>query len=371
MKLHPEPELLELADGVRKLLTSKSTTAATRERLDDPTGYDRELWETLTQQMGIAGLGRADTADDEKTPFIAQCLVIEQMGYALLSAPYLATVALSLPILAEAGGEEARALADRIEAGRLVAALALADHDSPVWDPTRTTATATRTANGHRLQGVKGYVVDGCAAEVLIVSAQTDEGLSLFAVEAAADGLKIHAQEPLDLTRWLARIVLEDAPATLLGTAGGARPVVGNALDRSGLLLAMEQVGVAQRCLEMSVEYAKVRSQSGRLIGSFQAIKHKCADMLSAAESARAACYFAARAADERPGDFPVAASLAQAAAAEAATFVTAQNIQVHGGIGFTWEHDAHLFYRRAHASSQLLGDATYHRRQLAARLLG
>lgn len=362
MNLQPEPELVEFAAGVRKLLES-APLSESRARWDDPAAYDERTWRSLTQEMGAAALGRAEAEPD--APFLAQAVVFEQLGYALHTSPYFASVGLVAPILATAGTLEAIELLDRIESGESAAALAIAD-DLARWNPLATAVRAEHADGGFRLHGTKSFVVDAAVADVLVVTATDEDRLRLFAVDPA--DAQIEPLRALDLTRWLARVVLDGAPGTPLSDAG-AEPIVRAALDRSGTLLAAETVGLAQRCLDMSVEYAKVRVQSGRPIGSFQAIKHKLADMLSAIEGARAAVYFAASVADERPEHFPAAASIAQAVAADAGVFVASENIQVHGGIGFTWEHDAHLFYRRAQSSAQLLGRSADHRRALKDRL--
>jgi alkylation response protein AidB-like acyl-CoA dehydrogenase len=363
MILHPEPELLAFADEVRKLLAG-STSAGLRARWDDPAAYDERVWRALTQEMGATALGSAE--GDEDAPFLAQALILEQLGYAADDSPYFATVALAISMLVAAGTPEALELLEGLQAGEAAAALAISDDDGR-WHPLETSVEARPVDGGWVLEGVKSYVVDAAAADVFVVTARTPEGLGLFSV-AASDA----AVEPLrsvDLTRWLGRVAFRGSAARLLA-APDASAAVSRGLDRAATLLAAELVGVAQRCLEMAVEYAKVRIQSGRPIGSFQAIKHKCADMLLAVQTARAAVYFAARTADERPDDFAAAASIALTTAAEAALQVTGENIQVHGGIGFTWEHDAHIYFRRANAGAQLLGSPGYHRHALIGRLL-
>jgi alkylation response protein AidB-like acyl-CoA dehydrogenase len=213
------------------------------------------------------------------------------------------------------------------------------------------------------------FVLDGNVANLLVVAARTPAGLSLFAVEGDAPGLTRTPLATMDQTRKQARLELAGVAGQLIGADGGASAGLSRTLDLAAVALAAEQVGGAQRCLDMSVEYAKERVQFGRPIGSFQAIKHKCADMLLEVESAKSAAYYAGWAAAESSDELPVVASLAKAYCSDAYFHAAAENIQIHGGIGFTWEHDAHLYFKRAKSSELLLGDPTYHRELLAQRI--
>jgi alkylation response protein AidB-like acyl-CoA dehydrogenase len=213
------------------------------------------------------------------------------------------------------------------------------------------------------------FVIDGHTANVVIVAARTDKGVSLFTVAGDANGLTRTPLSTMDQTRKQARLELSGVPARLLGTEGGGWDTLSRMLDLAAVALAAEQVGGAQKVLEMSVDYAKVRVQFGRPIGSFQAIKHKCADMLLEVESAKSAAYYAGWAAAELNEELPVVASLAKAYCSDAYFHAAAENIQIHGGIGFTWEHDAHLYFKRAKSSELLFGDPTYHRELLAQRI--
>jgi alkylation response protein AidB-like acyl-CoA dehydrogenase len=219
------------------------------------------------------------------------------------------------------------------------------------------------------LDGHKTFVLDGHTADVVLVVARTDAGVSLFLVDGDAPGLGRTAMPTMDQTRKQARLVFSSVPARLVGTEGVGWPAVSRALDLAAVALAAEQVGGAQRVLEMSVEYAKVRVQFGRPIGSFQAVKHKCADMLLAVESAKSAAYYAAWTAADDNEELPVMASLAKAFCSEAYFKAAADNIQIHGGIGFTWDHPAHLYFKRAKSSELILGDPAYHRELLAQRI--
>ena len=213
-------------------------------------------------------------------------------------------------------------------------------------------------------------MLDGHVADLILVGAQADGGPSLFAVHGGADGLTRRPLETLDMTRKQAALELSATPARLIGAEGSAADVLERTLRHAVVALAAEQVGGAQRCLDMSVEYAKIRMQFGRPIGSFQAIKHMCADLLLEVESARSAAYYAAWAAQDGSDELPLVSSLAKAFCSEAYFRAAADNIQIHGGIGFTWEHDAHLYYRRAKSTELMLGTPEQHREIAAGYLI-
>ena len=219
------------------------------------------------------------------------------------------------------------------------------------------------------LNGTKRFVIDGHIANLILVAARTDAGLSLFAVEGDASGLTRTSLSTMDQTRKQAELVFADTPATLIGTDGSAAAGLTKTLQLAAVALAAEQVGGAQRCLENAVAYAKERIQFGRPIGSFQAIKHKCADILLEVESAKSAAYYAGWAAAEDNDELPIVASLAKSYCSDAYFHAAGENIQIHGGIGFTWEHHAHLYFKRAKSSELLLGDPAYHREILATQL--
>jgi alkylation response protein AidB-like acyl-CoA dehydrogenase len=291
------------------------------------------------------------------------------MGVALLCAPYFATIALGANALLSCGDEEAKKdLLPGIAAGTTIATLALTE-DSGRWSTDAVTLAASETGGEWRLDGHKMFVIDGHNADLLLVAARTSSGVSLFAVDPGASGVTRTPLATMDQTRKQARIEFVATPARLVGAEGGADRVLSRTLDLAAVALAAEQVGGAQRCLDMSVDYAKNRIQFGRPIGSFQAIKHKCADMLMDVESAKSAAYYAGWAAAEDSEELPVVASLAKSYCSEAYFHAAGENIQIHGGIGFTWEHDAHLYFKRAKSSELLLGDPSYHRELLARRI--
>jgi len=228
---------------------------------------------------------------------------------------------------------------------------------------------AMKKGDGWVLNGTKSFVLDGATASLILVAARTGKGVSLFGVEGDASGLTRTALSTMDQTRKQAKLEFNGTPARLIGTEGDGWKTLSTVLDLAAVALAAEQVGGAQKVLDMSVEYAKVRIQFGRPIGSFQAIKHKCADMLLEVESAKSAAYYGMWCASEMNDELPSVASLAKAYCSEAYFHSAAENIQIHGGIGFTWEHPAHLYFKRAKSSELLFGDPTYHRELLAQRI--
>jgi alkylation response protein AidB-like acyl-CoA dehydrogenase len=295
--------------------------------------------------------------------------VLEEQGRALLCAPFFSTVVLAANTLLQSGDEAAKsAHLPGIASGETIATLAFTE-PSGKWDESGITMQASGSGSDFTLTGTKMFVLDGHTASLIIVAARTAKGVSLFTVAGDAAGLTRTALSTMDQTRKQAKLEFANTPATLLGTEGEGWKVLDTVLDLAAVGLAAEQVGGAQKVLEMAVEYAKVRVQFGRPIGSFQAIKHKCADMLLEVESAKSAAYYGMWCAAEMNDELPSVASLAKAYCSEAYFHATAENIQIHGGIGFTWEHPAHLYFKRAKSSELLFGDPTYHRELLAQRI--
>jgi len=382
----------ELRGMVRRFCESRSPSPEVRRLMATDDGYSPEVWELMASQLGLQGLAIPERFGGAGFSRVEQAIVLEEMGRVLLCAPYLASV-IAVNALLESGDEDAcAAFLPSIASGARIVTLALAE-DSGRWEEDAVTLNAERSDQGGRpaggrvdpgrgpggilppndggwvLDGHKSFVLDGGIANLVLVAGRTWSGISLFAVEGEAEGLSRTSLPTLDQTRKLARLEFSRTPARLVGTEGEAWPGLARALDLAAIALAAEQVGGAQRCLDMSVEYAKVRYQFGRPIGSFQAIKHRCADMLLQVESARSAAQYAAWAASEGSPEVPVVASLAKAICSEAYFYAAAENIQVHGGIGFTWEHDAHLYFKRAKSSQLFLGDAAHHREHLAQRI--
>ena len=359
----------ELRRSVRRFLEDKSPSAEVRRLMETTEGYDPAVWSQMAQQLGLQGLAIPEEYGGSGFSYVELGIVFEEMGRALLCAPYYSTVALAANAILSSGDDAAKKeYLPGIASGETIATLALTE-DNGRWDQEGIALTATRSGDGYTLEGHKMFVIDGHTANLIVVAARTGEGISFLAVDGGAPGLTKKPLTTMDQTRKQARLEFSGTPARLIGTAGGASPALSKTMDLAAVALANEQVGGGQKCLDMSVEYAKVRVQFGRPIGSFQAIKHKCADMLLEVESAKSAAYYASWAAAEDSDELPVVASLAKAYCSDAYFHATAENIQIHGGIGFTWEHPAHLYFKRAKSSELLFGDPSYHRELLAQRI--
>jgi alkylation response protein AidB-like acyl-CoA dehydrogenase len=370
MSMTFSPEQDELRSSVRRFLEQKSSSADVRRLMETEEGYDPAVWSQMASQLGLQGLALPEEHGGSGYGFIEQIVVLEEMGRALLCAPYFSSVVLAATALVESGDDAAQKdLLPGIADGSTIATLAWVEHPG-TWDASGIATTAKRSGDGYTLDGRKTLVLDGHVAGLLLVVAQADGGPSLFAVDAGAAGLTRRPLQTLDMTRKVAALELAGTPARLVAEEGAAARILERTLQVAVVALAAEQVGASQRCLDLSVDYAKLRVQFGRPIGSFQAIKHKCADMLLEVESARSAAYYAAWAIADGTDEVPVVASLAKAYCSDAFASAATETIQIHGGIGFTWEHDAHLYYRRAKSTEQFLGSPHAHRDALAALLL-
>lgn len=337
--------------------------------------YDAGLWRTLAVEVGVAGLIVPEKRGGSGATVADLAVVAEELGRGLAPVPFLSTIALATTaLLVHVGDTVAGESLARIAEGGTTATLAFCEDDGS-WDVNGAATTAVRVGDAWRLSGRKSFTVDAATADLLLVTARTGRGLALFAVERGAPGLRQAQSATLDLIRRLGTVTLDATPARLVGREAGAGAGLRTALDLALALLAMEQVGGAQHCLEGAVAYAKQRVQFDRPIGSFQAIKHALVNVLLQLEMARSAASAAVAAADgylADPGQdtargLAVAASLAKAVCSEAFMHAAEETLHVYGGIGFTWEHDAHLYYRRAKASELFLGTPDKHRDQLAA----
>jgi len=356
--------------SVRRFLERKSPSADVRRLMETDEGYDPAVWQQMAGQLGLQGLALPEEYGGSGYGLIEQIAVLEEMGRALLCAPYFSSVVLAGTALVQSGDDAAkRDLLTGIADGSTIATLAWVENPTE-WGMGSLSTTARRSGDGYTIDGTKTLALDGHTASLILVVAQADGGPSLFAVDASASGLTRRKLETLDMTRKVAALEFAGTHARLIADEGAAASILERTLRLAAVALAAEQVGAAQKCLEMSVEYAKLRMQFGRPIGSFQAIKHKCADMLLEVESARSAAYYAAWAAADGSDALPLLASLAKACCSDAFANAATENIQIHGGIGFTWEHDAHLYYRRAKSTEQFLGSPSEHRDLLAQRLL-
>ena len=342
----------ELRKVVRSFLVATSPPAAVRRLMETADGLDRAGWRRMADELGLPALAVPEALGGMGFSWVELGLVFEEMGRALAGGPLLASAALAAGAL---GGADDNDILPALASGDRIATLAVAEDRSP-WDLTRITLTATPDG---RLHGHKSWVLDGLTADLILVAA-TD---GLYAVDAEAPGLTRTAIPTLDLTRKLARLDFDGTPARRVGDLAAAE----TGLAYGAIALANEQVGGAQRCLEMAVAYAKTRKQFGRPIGSFQAVKHKCADLLREIESARSTAAYANWAASQPDRqEVLVAASLAKAACSDAYVHAASECIQIHGALGFTWEHDVHLYWKRAKSSSLLFGDPMHHRGRLA-----
>jgi alkylation response protein AidB-like acyl-CoA dehydrogenase len=344
----------------REFLEKECASTFVRSQMDSDTAHDASFYKKMAD-LGWTGIAIPTDAGGQGMSYVDLAVLVEEMGRAVVPGPFFATVCLAAPVLVDTGRSD---LLAGIASGERLATVAYTEESG------RVDADGVQLrADGDKLTGTKHYVPDAHVADTLVVAARTDEGISLFAVPTDSSGVSVKQVTTMDMTRRWCEVELEGAKGELLGEAGQGWPILERALQKSTALLASECVGGANKVLDMSVEYAKVRMQFGRPIGSFQAVKHRCADMLVDVEMARSAMYYAAWAASEEDAELPLAASIAKAWCGEAYTRVAANGIQVHGGIGFTWEHDMHLYFKRAKCSELLLGDTAYHR-ELVARLI-
>ena len=362
-------EQLELQRTVRAFLERKSPESEVRRVMETETGYDPSVWQQMASELGLHGLAIGEAHGGSGYGFGELAVVLEEMGRTLLCAPFLSTVVLAGTAITHAGDDAAaKEYLPRIASGELIATLAVLEQPGQ-WRQ-GAVATAARADGGTwRLSGTKRFVLDGHVADLILCAARTERGVGVFAVEPEAHGVTRTPLFTMDQTRKLADVSFDGTAARLVSEDGGGWSVVERALQFGVAALAAEQVGGAQRCLEMSVAYAKERYQFGRPIGSFQAVKHKCADMLVSVELARSAAGYAAACASTLEDDLPVAAAMAKSFCSEAFFRIAADTIQVHGGIGFTWEHPAHLYFKRAASSELLFGRPGHHREVLLEHL--
>ena len=359
----------QLREFVRSFMEDKSSEESVRELMETDAGYDAAVWSQMAEQLGLQSLIIPEEFGGQGFGYVELIIVLEEMGRRLICSPFFSTVVLAANTLIHSGDDAAKAaLLPGIASGETIATLAFTE-ESGKWDESGIAMAATADGDSWRLNGSKMFVLDGNTANLILVAARTDKGVSLFHLNSDAEGLTRTALATMDQTRKQSKLTFDNTPATMIGADGDGWAVLERVLDLAAVGLAAEQVGGAQVCLDMSVEYAKVRVQFGRPIGSFQAIKHKCADMLLEVESAKSAAYYAGWCAAELNDELPSVASLAKSYCSEAYFNASAENIQIHGGIGFTWEHPAHLYFKRAKSSELLFGDPTYHRELLAQRI--
>ncbi|WP_116198598.1 acyl-CoA dehydrogenase family protein [Amycolatopsis circi] len=354
----------DLRDAVRSFLRKRAGADARRELLHTGYAFDREVWRSMARDLGLQTLTVPEERGGSGAGFLESMIVFEEMGRELFSGPFFSTV-LATWVLDASASDAANTALQQVADGDLVLTAAIAD-ESGTWSAPGTATRAVATPDGHRVTGAKARVTDLPVADAFVVWAQTAEGPSWFLAPAGADGVEAIAEESLDLARPIGTLRLTDTPATLIVGPGQAAAVRESVDTRACVALAAELVGTAQAALDQSVEWSKSRHQFGRPIGSFQALKHLCADALVEVEAARVLTHYAAWAIAAGQAEAPVLASMAKQAAADAAAQAAGNNIQIHGGIGATWEHEAHLWLRRAKASGALFGSPRQHRARIS-----
>ena len=355
---------------LRRFLEEKSPTTAVRKIMETDEGVDREVWKSLAGDLGLTAVHIPEEFGGQGFGPVELCLVAEEMGRALLCAPFFASTVLAATAIMNAASEaQKRALLPDIANGETIATLAFTEENGD-WDYAGCAATATPSGEGYAINGVKSFVLDGHTAQRIVVLARRPgtaggDGLSLFVVDGAAEGLTRRLLKSVDQTRKLARLEFKEVAGELLGEEGAAAGPLSKTLDLAVIALANEMVGGAERLREDALDYTRMRIQFGRSIASFQVIKHKCAEMLVDVNLSKAAAYYAAAVAAEDDPQTPAMASLAKASASDTYMQTAIEATQLHGGIGFTWDNDTHLWFKRAKSSEVFLGSAAYHRERM------
>jgi len=366
-----------LRKSARDFLAAESPMTYVRRMMEDDRGFTDAQWKQMAE-LGWMGLILPEQYGGAGGDFVDMVVVLEEMGRAVLPGPFFATVVLGGVALLEGGSDGQKAsFLPKIAAGDLRVTLAQLEPNAR-WDAEGIELQARKDGGGYRLAGTKLFVPDAHTADVIIVAGREPgskgaEGVTLFLVDAGASGVKATLLKTMDQTRKLCEVVLEDVRVPtdrVLGQPGAGWKLLDRVVDRGKVGLCAEMCGGAQKVLEMSVEYAKVREQFGRPIGSFQAIQHKCANMLVEVESSKSATYYAAWAVANDVAEAPLAAAMAKAYTSDAYRHTAGEGIQIHGGIGFTWEHDMHIYFKRAKSSEVTFGDATWNR-EIVAQLIG
>ena len=366
-----EKELLR--STARKFFENECGSDTVRRLMETPPGMSPELWTKLAEQ-GWLGLVYPEAYDGMGLGLVDLVVLMEEMGRAVVPGPYFSAVLLGGLAIAEAGSEaQKKEWLPKIAAGDRRVALAWMEPSAQLG-PAGVTLTAVEKGGRYTLSGTKLFVHDAHTADALVVAARTRpgagaDGVSLFLLPKGTRGLEVTLLPTMDQTRKLCEVSLSDVSVgadALLGAAGAGWTPLARVLDRATVALCAEMCGGAQKVLDMTVEYAKIRQAFGRPIGSYQGVKHRAADMLVDVENSKSITYYAAWALDEGAAEAPLAVSMAKAYVSDAYRRVAAAGIQLHGGIGFTWEHDLHLYFKRAKGSEFTFGDATHHRERVA-----
>jgi alkylation response protein AidB-like acyl-CoA dehydrogenase len=355
-----------LREGARRFLEAECRTTLVRRMLDDPTAHPPALWRSLVE-LGWTGLLVPEAHGGLGGSFVDLLVVLEECGRALLPGPFFATVA-AATALVEGGSADLHAeMLPRVARGEVLLSLAVAEADGR-FDADGVALAARATDGSFVLRGTKHFVMDAHVADHLVVAARAADGVTLFLVDGRAGGVDVTPVRTVDMTRRLHRVDLRDVSVPAARVLGGA-PLLRRTLEVATAAIVAEMVGTAQRALDLTVAYVKERVQFGRPVGSFQAVKHQCVDMLAQVENARSLAYYAAWAVAENAPEARRAVAMAKAYASDMVKHVTSVAIQLHGGIGFTWEHDMHLFHRRALAQEATFGSAPVHRAVVAEAL--
>ncbi len=367
-----------LRQTAHSFLEENCPSTVVRQLMEDDTGYDANLWKQMAD-LGWLGLAFPEAYGGQGLGFVDLTVILEEMGAALLPSPFLSSILLAGQTILLGGSEEQKqTYLPNIADGSLIATLAMTEPSGRFDAEGIAEVKATPEADGFRLSGTKLFVPDAHVADVMVVAARTKDagdksfGISLFLVDSNSPGISTTLLKTMDQTRKQCEVVFDNVSVgrdRLLGTADMGWPILHKVLNIATVGLCAEMIGGAQRVLDISVAYAKERVQFGRPIGSFQAVKHKCAEMMLQVESAKSAAYYAAWAVDEDVPEAPLAVSMAKAYCSDAFRHTAGEGIQVHGGIGCTWEHDMHLYFKRAKYAEFTFGDATYHRELVAQEL--
>ncbi len=378
MKFEFNEEQQALRDSASSFLKDHSSGDHVRKVMESETGYDADVWRRIGTELGWPAVIIPEEYGGLGLTYVELVALLEEMGGALLCSPFFSSVCLAGNALIVGGTEEQKLEhLPGIAAGETTATLAYTEENGR-WDAGAVEAVAKRDGSDFVLSGTKTFVPDGHTADLLVVAARSEgsegeEGISLFVVPADSDGIERRWLPTMDQTRKQAEVKLGDVrvpAAALMGEEGGGWVALSRTLDLAAVALSAEQIGGANKCLDLTVEYAKDRIQFGRPIGSFQSIKHKCADMLLKVESGRSASYYAGWAASVDDAELPATASLAKAYCSDAYFKCASEALQIHGGVGFTWEYDIHMHFKRAKATETFLGNAAYHRERVAGHIL-
>lgn len=355
--------------SLRRFLAEKWPESELRSALQATTDHESRVWRQLADQLGVPAMTVPEQYGGAGFSQVESSLVLEELGRVLYGGPYFGTVVLAANALLSSTDEQAKEeFLPQLASGRATATLAFADARVRGEEPVA--VVANRTSGGWELDGVKDQVVDGASAALVLVTAQTEDGPSLFAVEQT-NAVERTPLETTDLTRRMARLTFGGTGARLVGKTGEAEDVLARILGLVSLALAAEAVGGSAKCVSDCVEHANNRVQFGKPIGSFQAVKHACADMQVRLETSVAAVRYSARAAQAEPEQFGLLASVCKTFCTEAYFRTAAATIQLHGGIGFTWDHPAHLHFKRAKSLELFGGSPREHRRKIADTFLG